>query len=317
MSGLLTVVVSVAVTLCAGSLLFARPAKAATLDELQARVDEAMETYNAATDKVNELQAQIDDSQAKIDGLENKLPEQREKARVAMSSLYKMQQGSPDVVSLALSPTSFMDLLSTLHYVNLIQQDNADQVQQLLDLKDELVDAQQSLVSAKAQATEQQEEAEEALSQAQASLDELNRQLAEQAAAQAAAAAAAQEAAQAAAAANQSNPAATDGSEVEPDGLWMIGKASAYDRRAGQWTASGEELTDDSVTVAVPASQRDLLGRSVQIRYGGMTITARVTDTGGFAKYGRALDFAPGVWKAFGASSSEDWGVRSVQYRFL
>ena len=308
MSGLLTVVVSVAVTLCAGSLLFARPAKAATLDELQAKVDEAMETYNAATDKVNELQAQIDDSQAKIDGLENKLPEQREKARVAMSSLYKMQQGSPDVVSLALSPTSFMDLLSTLHYVNLIQQDNADQVQQLLDLKDELVDAQQSLVSAKAQATEQQEEAEEALSQAQASLDELNRQLAEQAAAQAAAAAAA----------NQSNPAAPDGSEVEPDGLWMIGKASAYDRGAGQWTASGEELTDDSVTVAVPASQRDdLLGRSVEIRYGGMTITARVTDTGGFAKYGRVLDFAPGVWKAFGASSCEDWGVRWVQYRFL
>ena len=308
MSGLLTVVVSVAVTLCAGSLLFAHPAKAATLDELQARVDEAMETYNAATDKVNELQAQIDDSQAKIDGLENKLPEQREKARVAMSSLYKMQQGSPDVVSLALSPTSFMDLLSTLHYVNLIQQDNADQVQQLLDLKDELVDAQQSLVSAKAQATEQQEEAEEALSQAQASLDELNRQLAEQAAAQAAAAAAA----------NQSNPAAPDGSEVEPDGLWMIGKASAYDRRAGQWTASGEELTDDSVTVAVPQSQKkDLLGHSVEIRYGGMTITARVTDTGDFAKYGRALDFAPGVWKAFGASSSEDWGVRKVQYRFL
>ena len=100
----------------------------------------------------------------------------------------------------------------------------------------------------------------------------------------------------------------------------MIGKASAYsvaDNTGGNATASGEILTDDSVTVAVPISQRYLLGRSVQIRYNGKTVTARVTDVGGFAPYGRALDLAGGVWKAFGFSSPGAWGVRAVQYRFL
>jgi hypothetical protein len=31
----------------------------------------------------------------------------------------------------------------------------------------------------------------------------------------------------------------------------------------------------------------------------------------------RALDLQPGVFKAFGFSTCDDWGVREVQYRFL
>lgn len=120
-------------------------------------------------------------------------------------------------------------------------------------------------------------------------------------------------------AATTSNPNAEDGSEVATDGTWMIGMASGYCLASSPTniTASGATLTDDSVTVAVPSSQRYLLGRSVQIRYGGKTVTALVTDLGGFAAYGRALDFAGGVWKAFGCSSADEWGVRAVQYRFL
>ena len=108
--------------------------------------------------------------------------------------------------------------------------------------------------------------------------------------------------------------------EVETDGEWMSGIASAYDiedNTGGTATASGIPLTHDSMTVAVPASQSYLLGRTVQIRYAGKTITATVTDTGGFASYGRVLDLAGGCWQAFGFSSADDWGVRAVQYRFL
>ena len=100
----------------------------------------------------------------------------------------------------------------------------------------------------------------------------------------------------------------------------MIGMASAYsidNNTGGNATASGDELTDDSMSVAVPLSQRYLLGRSVQIRYNGKTITAVVNDVGGFAAYGRVLDLAGGCWKAFGCSSAGEWGVRAVQYRFL
>lgn len=110
------------------------------------------------------------------------------------------------------------------------------------------------------------------------------------------------------------------------DGTWSSGSASGYnittnDDGMGNFgvtnTSSGIALTDNSITVAVPESQSYLLGRIVEICYDGKVVIATVTDTGGFARYGRALDLAPGVYKAFGADSPSDWGVRTVYYRFL
>lgn len=111
----------------------------------------------------------------------------------------------------------------------------------------------------------------------------------------------------------------------EDDG-WSVGSASAYsfadnDDGKGNFgtdvTASGIPLTETGLTVAVPASQSHLLGHAVAIRYGETIVVATVTDTGGFAGYGRALDLAPGVWRLFGASDVHDWGVREVYYKFL
>lgn len=110
------------------------------------------------------------------------------------------------------------------------------------------------------------------------------------------------------------------------DGTWSTGTASAYciatnDDGKGNFgvstTASGVDLTDNSITVAVPASKANLVGSICEICYDGKVVIATVTDTGGFAKYGRALDLAPGVYKAFGFSSYSDWGLREVSYRFL
>lgn len=101
---------------------------------------------------------------------------------------------------------------------------------------------------------------------------------------------------------------------------WQSGAASAYDLEDNEgWdaTASGVTLTRNSVTVAVPMSQSSLMGRTVQIVYGNQVVMATVTDVGGFAPMGRALDLAPGVWKAFGASTGDEWGVRTVHYRYL
>ena len=111
----------------------------------------------------------------------------------------------------------------------------------------------------------------------------------------------------------------------ESDG-WTLGSASAYsyadnDDGKGNFgtdvTASGIPLTWDGLTVAVPESQSHLLGHPVAIRYGETIIVATVTDTGGFAGYGRAIDLAPGCWRLFGASDVHDWGVRDVYYKFL
>lgn len=107
---------------------------------------------------------------------------------------------------------------------------------------------------------------------------------------------------------------------VTRDEGWQQGSASAYTLACNDGydaTASGVLLTESSMTVAVPASRTDLLGRTVEIYYNGLTVTAMVTDTGGFAPLGRDLDLAGGVWRALGASSTEEWGVRTVSYRFL
>lgn len=101
---------------------------------------------------------------------------------------------------------------------------------------------------------------------------------------------------------------------------WQTGMASAYDLDTNQgWdaTALGVKLTPTSVTVAVPESQDCLLGRLVEIVYEDQVVVATITDTGGFEKYGRALDLAGGVWKAFGSETWGEWGVREVKYRFL
>ena len=332
-----TIVAGLATALLCSSALAPASAYAATADELQNRVDAATQAYGDASAKVSELQAKIDESQAKIDEVNAELPEQRERAEQSLSSLYKMQQGTPGLVSLLLSSDSFADFFTTYQYLNAVQRSNTDALAELNRMEGELSAAQQTLRAAKDEASAQQQQAQTSMTEAQTALDELNAQIAAQAAAEAAAQAEAQTQAQsqavsgssqaasspaagAPAASTPSNPSATDGSEVKSDGEWMIGMASAYSvgsNTGGNATASGDELTDDSMSVAVPLSQRYLLGRSVQIRYGGKTITAVVNDVGGFAAYGRVLDLAGGCWKAFGCSSASDWGVRAVQYRFL
>lgn len=349
------IMAGLAVALFCATTWTARPARAATVDELQAKVDQSVQAYDDATAEVNDLQAKIEDSQAKIDEVNAQLPQQRKLAEDSLRSLYKMRQSTPGLVSLLLSSDNFSDFLTTYHYIETVQNAQVDDVEKLAKMESDLESAQQTLQASKAAADQKQQDAADAMAQAQSELDELNRQIEAQKAAEAAAAAKAAEEAAAQAAAQQqqeqeaaaqaaasaaaqtqartqaqanqsssssqpSNPSATDGSEVKDDGEWMIGSASAYSPESntgGNATASGDILTENSVSVAVPASQRYLLGRTVQIRWNGKTVNATVTDTGGFAAYGRVLDLAPGVYKAFGFSSANAWGVRVVQYRFL
>ena len=99
---------------------------------------------------------------------------------------------------------------------------------------------------------------------------------------------------------------------------WLVGQASGYDvASSSTLTRSGRAFDDDCVTVAVPEGMEDLLGHPVIIVYDNMVVVATVTDTGGFAKYGRALDLGGGVFKAFGYDDIWEWGVREVHYKFL
>ena len=104
---------------------------------------------------------------------------------------------------------------------------------------------------------------------------------------------------------------------------WASGKASAYggytDPGCGTITANGSRVTESSMGVAIPLAwgRRDLLGHKVMINYGGKTVTATINDLGGMGGGARHLDLQPGVWRAFGFSSCNGWGVRTVKYKIL
>lgn len=107
---------------------------------------------------------------------------------------------------------------------------------------------------------------------------------------------------------------------------WSTGVASAYGGSTDPGTpnpgttATGALCDDNSMGVAVPMAWPNYwqyYGRTVEISYGGMTVFATVNDCGGMGGGSRSLDLQPGVWKAFGFSSCLDWGLRTVNYRFL
>lgn len=121
-----------------------------------------------------------------------------------------------------------------------------------------------------------------------------------------------------------SNPAP----EPTPDpGIgWSTGVASAYGGSTDPYTpnpgttATGAVCDDWSMGVAVPMAWPrywQYYGRTVEISYKGMTVLATVNDCGYMGAGSRSLDLQPGVWKALGFSSCNDWGLRTVNYRFL
>lgn len=304
------------------SLAMPGVARATSLSELQGRIDESNEAYNTAVAHATELQDQIDANEARLAQIEEELPAKKDAAAKSLRVSYKMQAGSGDLIQLLLSSEDFNEVISTLQYLEKITSHNNAAVEDLAQATDELEQVQSALASQKAQVDSEVQSALASLTEANDARDQYEAQMAAQQAAQVRQAAAQQQATEQQGASSDDS-AKSDSSanqDVETDGEWMCGLASAYDvdnNTGGTATASGAILTSDSVTVAVPASQYYLLGRTVEIRYGGKTITATVTDTGGFASYGRVLDLAGGCWKAFGFSSCYDWGVRAVQYRFL
>lgn len=107
---------------------------------------------------------------------------------------------------------------------------------------------------------------------------------------------------------------------------WLTGSASAYGGSSDPYTpnpgttATGAVCDDNSMGVAIPMSMpnyRSYFGRTVEISYGGRTVYAVVNDCGGLLGGARVLDLQPGVFKALGFNTCQEWGVRTVSYRFL
>ena len=105
-----------------------------------------------------------------------------------------------------------------------------------------------------------------------------------------------------------------------PDG-WIEGTAKAYggstDPSSSSVTATGELLDDYSMGVSIPMSWPNYytyFGRSIEIKYGGTIVVARINDCGNLAD-GISLGLQPGVFKAFLFETCSDWGTRQISYR--
>lgn len=112
----------------------------------------------------------------------------------------------------------------------------------------------------------------------------------------------------------------------EPDETqWELGTASAYGGYGddpipnNQMTATGDVVTEYSYGVAVPMcwNTRENLGKTILIRYNGITVEGIINDVGGMGNGTRSLDLQPGIFKEFGADNCNEWGLRTVEYIIL
>lgn len=308
---------------------------------VQGELDELAGQIAEGEAHVEELQGQVDDLAKESIELQTQIIEDRDRLANIISSSYK-ENADARILALILSSETMDDLISQVYYAQKVSDWQADCINQLNEDKQELDKRMDALNAAKdEQAAELEEladkrteldekvaalnekadrlEAEEAEA-ARRAAEEAARKAAEEQARREAEEKARQEALAAAAAAGDIEEAPQ---ELSGDG-WVTCIASAYtiadnDPPGSTATASGVPLDESVPTVAMPMSMSPsrFYGRQVQIVYNGMSIVATVTDCGAMGGGSRGLDLTPAIFRAFGASTADEWGLRSVSYRFL
>lgn len=318
----------------------------ALLDSAEAQVAAISAECEALNAEIEELQAQIDATAAEAMLAQEAVLAGRDK--LAETAVFDYREGlAESMLELVLGSGNFEDLLRNIEYINQLMEFHADEVEAQKERKAELDAITEELNEKKVAQEEALAELEEKRAEAEQVVASAAQQLASAEAAEAARLAALQQQAQ------QMQGQPNNGSDVPIDGnanttnredavqggpvqggtpdtsgggKWYTGIASAYGGSSDPYTpnpgvtATGAICNDTSMGVAVPmsmANYRSYFGRTVEIRYGGMTVYAVVNDCGYMGGGSRVLDLQPGVFKAFGFSNCYAWGLRTVSYRFL
>lgn len=137
------------------------------LNETQQKVEETAQAYEEAQRNLADLQQRIQDTETQIAEIEAELPGQRAKAADAMRSQYKYRKGSNTLLSVVLGTNSLDEAISTLAYMDYIQDSTNEDISRLNDMEADLEEKKAELTSAKAQAETKQQEAADALAEAQ------------------------------------------------------------------------------------------------------------------------------------------------------
>lgn len=173
---------------CLGALAMAMPSVAldgATADvsenpalaAAQKKVTESAEAYDKAAEEVAKLEKQAKEAQGKIDKISAELPEQQAKADAALVSQYKLSQDTSGLLGMIMGTGTFKEFVSTMDYLNSVQEYNMSEVLKLNQMKTELDTTKAQLDSDLAEASKKKEEAQKSLEEAKA----LRKQLQEKA----------------------------------------------------------------------------------------------------------------------------------------
>lgn len=290
------------------------PITDAVPDELQQRVEETAAAYNEAVAQREALEAQAADLEAQIAETEAKLPAAQDAAADALCMLYRFQQSSNGLVELLLSAEDFNSFISTVQYLNSVNNHTVGQLEELGALVDQLEQQQADLQAALDAARVQEEAAQTALAEAQAAREEAQRR-AEEAARQRAAEEAARAAAAAAAA---ESGAAADGSAGEtapaPD---AGGNDAGTDAGGG---AAVEEPSGDVVWserdafVAEWGARIDAYLAGSPLSGYGSTFAAAAWDYGVDPRWSPAIAYAESSLGAYCFLPHNAWGWGSVSW---
>lgn len=316
----------------------------AVLSNAQSQLDSLSSEYNNLVKEADSLNQEIDDATNRVVDAQQKMMQGQEALGESISTAYKSGEQS-SLVNIFLSSETFEDFSRNLSYYTKIQEDQAEQVEQQRQLRDEFNAALDNLNKQKDEQDKLLSQAQEKVTQAQQVVSDASSKVssleAEKLAAQAAAMEQQKQEEQQQQQAQQEqesepvNPSwntkpggSTSGgsSSTVPSSGWSTGLASAYGGKSDPntpnpgTTATGAICNDSSMGVAIPMSwknYRSYFGRAIEISYNGKTVVATINDCGGLGGGARSLDLQPGVFKSFGFSTCQAWGVRTVSYRIL
>lgn len=301
--------------------MFALPTSAYA--DTQTDLDEKLAEVETLSSEIEELSTSIEQNQADIDALLSEIDEKQSERIEAQDSLSLMlrniyKSGEPSILDIIVSSSSIDELTSMIQYRESYMNKFGDKID---TANDTLAELQKSYDDVSAKKTQQEDDLKNLKSKKESldeQVDELRSKLQEE-----------QQQARLEASASSASASAAQVEQTFATGDttgWQTGVASAYggssDSSTGAvaTTATGARCDDYSMGVAVPMAwpnYSSYFGRKVEISYGGKSVIAAVNDCGGMGGGSRSLDLQPGVFKAFGFSTCQAWGLRTVSFRFL
>ena len=224
------------------------------LNDLQKQLDEASDAYYTALDEQKVAEQKVEEAQAKVDEKTEQIAGLQDKLGTRARDMYR--SGDTSFLDVILGASSFEDFATTWNTLEMLNEDDAELVQQTKDVKAELEAAQQEaeeqaqIASDKAEEAKQTKENAEATTQeAQETYDSLSAEAAELLKQEEEAAEKArQEAAAAALAAQQRNSGGSvNNSKVQTvTGNVVVDRAYAQLGKPYVWGAAGPNAFDCS-----------------------------------------------------------------------